>query len=112
MNALAQLTNPVLPPSLGKLNADQGPAALGKLISSLIGVFLIIAFILALVYLLTGGIAWITSEGDKQNLEKARNKITQAIVGLVVVAAAYAIFKLVGQFFGIDIGNIPFPTIQ
>ncbi len=109
---LAQLTNPILPDQLGKLNADSGPPALGKLISSLIGAFLIIAFILATFYLITGGVSWITSEGDKANLEKARNKITHAIMGLVIVAAAYAIFKLVGQFFGLDIGSIPFPTIQ
>lgn len=112
MHVLAQLTNPVLPPGLGNVSADQAGTALGKIISSLIGAFLIIAFVLALIYLLTGGLAWITSEGDKQNLEKARQKITQAIVGLVIVASAYAIFKLVGQFLGLDIGNLPFPTIQ
>ena len=112
MKTLAQIVNPVLPPSLGNVTADQGPAALGKVISSLIGAFLILAFLLALLYLLTGGVAWITSEGDKQNLEKARQKITQAIVGLVIVASAFAIFKLVGQFFGLDIGNLVFPTIQ
>lgn len=109
---LAQLTNPVIPESLGKVTSESGPGALGKVVSSLVGLLLIVAFLMAFFYLLTGGVAWITSEGDKQNLEKARNKITQAITGLIIVAAAYAIFKLVGQFFGIDVVNIPFPSLQ
>lgn len=112
MHLLAQLTNPVLPPELGNLNPDAGTTAFGKVVSSLVGLLLILAFLLSLFYLLTGGVAWITSEGDKANLEKARNKITHAIMGLIIVAAAFAIFRLVGQFFGLDIGNIPFPTIQ
>ncbi len=112
MQLLAQLTNPVLPPQLGNLSQDTGPGALGKLISGLIGVLLIVAFVMATFYLITGGISWVTSEGDKANLEKARNKITHAIMGLLIVAAGYAIFKLVGQFLGLDIGNLPFPTIQ
>ncbi len=112
MNILAQLKNPVLPPQLGELNPEAGAPALGKIISSLVGLLFILAFLMSLFYLLTGGLAWITSEGDKANLEKARNKITHAIVGLVIVAAAYAIFKLIGQFFGLDIGNLSFPTIQ
>ncbi|MBI2405256.1 hypothetical protein HYV22_03710 [Candidatus Gottesmanbacteria bacterium] len=112
MEILAQLTNPVLPPQLGNLSPEGGGPAFGKIVSSLVGLLFILAFLMSLFYLLTGGVAWITSEGDKANLEKARNKITHAIVGLIVVAAAFAIFRLVGQFFGLDIGNIPFPTIQ
>ncbi len=112
MQLLAQLKNPVLPSQLGTLSPDAGGPAVGKLISAIVGFLLIFAFVLALIYLITGGIAWVLSGGDKANLEKARNKITQAIIGLIVVASAYAIFKLVGQFLGLDIGNLPFPTIQ
>lgn len=80
--------------------------SLGQLISALVGTILIIAALLAFFYLLLGGIKWITSGGDKAGMEEARNKITHAIVGLIIVGAAWAIMSLVQNFLGISvIGN-------
>ena len=79
---------------------------LGTLISALVGTILIVAALLAFLYLLMGGIKWITSGGDKAGMEEARNKITHAIVGLIIVGAAWAIMSLVQNFLGIQvIGN-------
>ena len=75
----------------------------GQLISALVGTLLIVAALLAFVYLILGGIQWITSGGDKAGMEAARNKITHAIVGLIVVGAAWAIMILVQNFLGITI---------
>lgn len=107
---LAQLTNPVLPPSLGSGGTEQGVTIIGKLISSIGGLFFLFAFCLTFLYLLTGGLSWITSGGDKSKLETARDKITNALVGLVIVAAAYAVFSLVGQFFGLDVKALKIPS--
>jgi hypothetical protein len=106
---LAQLTNPVLPPNLGSGSISQGGTIIGKLISSIGGLFFIFAFLLTFLYLLMGGISWLTSGGDKSKLTEARDKITNAIVGIVIVAAAYAVFALVGQFFGLDVKAIRIP---
>src|SRR4030042_4291642 len=100
VRTLAQIKNPVLPVSLGSGNTSQGGTALGKLISGLLGALLVAGFILAFMQLIIGGIHWISSGGDKQALEKARGGITNALMGLVLVAAAYAIMTLVGNFFG------------
>ncbi len=85
---------------------------LGKLISNAAGVALVIAAILVFVFLVWGGIQWITSGGDKGKTEEARNRITAALVGLAIVAAAWAIVQLVSTFFGIDIfgGTKKLPT--
>lgn len=88
---------------------------IGFVISAVVGVILIIAAILAFLFLLLGGIQWITSGGDKAGLEAARNKITNAIVGLIIVASAWAIMLLVGQFTGFNfLGGSGFgiPTIK
>lgn len=74
--------------------------SLGKLLSATVGTILIIAALLAFIYLLLGGIQWITSGGDKAGMEAARNKITHAIVGLIIVGAAWAIMILVQEFLG------------
>ena len=82
---------------------------LGLLISNAIGIALIIAGILVFAFLVMGGIQWITSGGDKSKTEEARNRITAALIGLAIVAAAWAVMQLVSYFFGIDItsGTIP-----
>lgn len=84
---------------------------IGQLISALVGTILIIAALLAFLYLILGGIQWITSGGDKAGMETARNKITHAIVGLIIVGAAWAIMVLVQNFLGVTIigGSINLP---
>lgn len=76
---------------------------IGQLMSALVGTMLILAALLAFLYLILGGISWITSGGDKTGMEAARNKITHAIVGLIIVGAAWAIMVLVQSFLGIQI---------
>ena len=111
----AQICNPALPSQLGGCgggSVEQGGKVVGGLISGIVGIVFLFGFLLTLAYLLTGGMQWITSQGDKTALESARNKITHAIMGLVIVASAYAIFKLIGNFFGIELPNIKIPTIS
>lgn len=79
---------------------------LGALISAIVSALLVISALLAFLYLVLGGIGWITSGGDKAGMEAARNKITQAIVGLIIVAAAYAIMMLVSSFLGISLSSL------
>ena len=108
---LAQIINPVLPGALGQGGSEAGPPAIGSIISSLVGVFLILAFISTLLYMLLGGLDWITSAGDKTKLQSARDKITNALVGMVVVGASWAVMMVAGNFFGLDFPNLPIPTI-
>ena len=108
---LAQITNPVLNPGIGSGGPDQGLVATGKFVSSIISLLLIVASLATLLYLVTGGLEWILAGGDKTKLENAREKITQAIVGLIVVAASWAGWLLIGKFLGIDFQSIPFPTL-
>lgn len=84
---------------------------IGQLVSALVGTLLILATLMAFLYLIIGGISWITSGGDKAGMETARNKITHAIVGLIIVGAAWAIMTLVQNFLGITIigGSIDLP---
>lgn len=112
---LAQIRNPVLPPSLGggpNPDPNQGGVALGKLISNLIGALFIAGFLLTFMQIIISAIQWITAGGDKQALEKARTGITNAIMGLVIVGATYALMTLVGNFFGIDITALTIPSFN
>lgn len=61
----------------------------------------IFAIVLALIFIIWAGIDWITSGGDKQGLEKARAKLTYAIVGLVIVLLAIALVSIIKISLGI-----------
>jgi len=75
---------------------------LGKMIQGLITFALYIAFILVFVFLVWGGIEWLTSGGDKGRTEAARNRITAAIVGLAIIVASYAIVQILQNLFGVS----------
>lgn len=93
--------NPVITGFAGK-SGDDAPALLAKLISNLIGLFLTIATIWAFVQLLLAGFNWISSGGDKGKIEMAQHKITNAILGLFIIFAAWGIFLLIMQFLGMS----------
>lgn len=82
-----------------------------KLINALLKFTLGIVGLLVFVYLIWGGIEWLTAGGDKSKTESARTKITNAIIGLAIVAAAFAISTVLSNFFGINVGgNIQLPS--
>lgn len=81
------------------------PTHLGEYVSRIVNVLLIIAAIASFVYLVLGGLQWITAGGDKGKIEEARNRITGALVGLAITAAAWAIFLLVDYFFGLNLAT-------
>lgn len=91
----------------GKLGTLTFPA----LISGLIRLTLVVAALVFFFILVIGGIRWILSGGDKAQTEAARNQITAALVGLVIVFAAWAIATLIETFFGVKILNLDIPTI-
>jgi hypothetical protein len=77
----------------------------GNLLNTILRIVLIIGVLLVFFFLIQGGLEWITSGGDKGAVEKARNKITNAVIGLVILVASYAILTLVLNFLGIGSFN-------
>jgi len=87
---------------------------LASLIASFLHLLLIGAGIAAFFYLLLGGIQWITSGGDKAGTEAAREKITAAVIGLVIVVSVFAFINIIAPILGLDFLldlNITLPSI-
>ena len=82
----------------------------GKFIQALVGLIFIVAALLVFVFLVWGGIQWMTSGGDKAATEAARNRITAALIGLGIVAVSWALVAIVGRFFGFDLTTLSVPT--
>lgn len=88
-------------------------AKFGGIVGLVINFILVVATVIALFYLIYGGIKWITSEGDKGSLETARNHIVSAIVGLIVIFLAYFIMNvLLGFFIGKSIQDLQLPELK
>jgi cbb3-type cytochrome oxidase subunit 3 len=71
----------------------------------------VVAALIFFFMLIIGGLKWILSGGDKAQTESARNQITAALIGLVIVFSAWAIATLVGRIFGVEILEFNIPSI-
>ncbi|HKZ34534.1 MAG TPA: hypothetical protein VJ179_01540 [Patescibacteria group bacterium] len=80
-------------------------------IGTLVTLIFLIAGVVAFLYLIWGGVQWITSGGDKAGVAQAREKITAAVIGLAIVLLSWAIMALVGQFFGLNFFNFQVPNL-
>lgn len=84
-----------------------GPGGSSKFIEvytpKAIGLLFIFGSISFFFMLLWGAVGWILSGGDKASLESAKNKITNAVIGFILLIATFGIVNLIELFFGIDI---------
>jgi hypothetical protein len=83
-----------------------GYTCIGNLVSNTVSVAFIVAAVAFFAFLVIGGMEWLTSSGDKAKVEMAQKRISNAVIGLAIVAASYAIYTLVLDFFGIDLSAL------
>jgi len=82
-----------------------GGQVVANIISSLLSVALVVGAIALLLFLVWGAIEWITAGGDSGKIEKARTRITQSIVGILVLSSVIAIFMVVQNILGVSLIN-------
>lgn len=83
--------------STAQVNLGFPVPTLSTLLTFLIRFFFVAAGLAALLYLLLGAFSWVTSGGQKENVEKARDKIQAAIIGLILIVAVLAIMVTLEQ---------------
>ncbi|MBQ1387623.1 hypothetical protein IIY68_02450 [Candidatus Saccharibacteria bacterium] len=76
-------------------STDALPTAIVNILSAIIGV----AGLVSVVYIIIGGVQYMTSSGDASKVEKAKKTILYACIGLIVCALSFVIVNFV-------IGNI------
>jgi len=85
--------------------------SIGPIIGTVIIVMFILAIVIALIWLVIGGIKWITSSGDSSKVEGARNQIIAAVIGLIVVFLSFFILNFVLTLFGLSLTSIDIPVL-
>ena len=72
----------------------------GTVVSAIINTLLGLLGLFATIIILLGGFKWMTSQGNSEKVDEAKNLIKNGIIGLVVIFSAYAIASFViGQMF-------------
>ncbi len=71
-------------------NADL-PTLIGRFVSIILGVMGIIL----VVYIIMAGVAYMTAAGDDKKIQKAKDNIKNAIIGMFIILAAYSISTFV-----------------
>lgn len=79
-----------------------GSSPIGFVVSILLTFAFPAAGILVLLYLLWGGLQLMVSGGDPKAVQSAKEKITGALIGFVIIFAAYWIVQLLGTFLGVE----------
>lgn len=112
----SRITNPAIKPEIGDVaNFPGGFSATTFVVQKFLVNFIKLSFVIAsvvfLFMLVWGGIEYITAGGEKEKVGNAWKKITHALIGICILLATYAIFKLVNLIFGINILKLDIPVI-
>lgn len=103
LSAQAQNNNYGLDESAAKIPAFQSQLSeydqnfLNTRVGSIIGIVLSFIGVLFLILMLYAGILWMTASGNDEKVKKAKDLIINAIIGLIIVSAAYAITAFIGE---------------
>ena len=77
---------------------DGIPALLDAISAS----FFAVVWVLAIIFLAYGGVLYITAAGDKTKAETAKNALTNALIGIVIVLGLNVVLSLVRSLIGND----------
>lgn len=89
---------------------NTGVSDLGRLLSATFAVATIFAILFVFGMLILGGYGWLTAGGDKAKVEEARTRITNALIGLAIIASAWVLITLIANFFGVNFESFTIPT--
>jgi NADH:ubiquinone oxidoreductase subunit 6 (subunit J) len=103
-----QITNPAVNPKVG---TGSGLEILQLYLKNFIELILIAGGVVAFIILLIGSFEYIMAGGDKEETEKAKKKLTGALVGLVILFCVFAIIALVESIFGVSIMKFDIPVL-
>lgn len=83
-----------------------GLTTLQSILSNGITLFLIFGILLTIITIIWSGIQWGSSGGDKAKLQSARNRITWAVIGFILLLLSFFILNIIGYFFKVNLLNL------
>lgn len=93
--APAQANDYGLSATAEKAELDQYGNSVPEIAGTIIGTALSMISVIFFILMVYGGFLWMTAHGDDGQVSKAQDTITAAVIGIVVILAAYAITTFV-----------------
>ncbi len=87
------------------LNEEGVGKVLEKVMSMVLGFFTILGGLMFIIFFVLGALSWLTAGGKPEQLKRAQEQLTNALIGLIIVVASYAVFYILGQILGLEILN-------
>lgn len=94
------------PPGFGKGTGDV--SSLGGILTSLMDYVFVIAGIILLFMIIASGYTLLTSAGNPEAIAKGKSRLTAALIGFVIVFAAFWIFQIIELLLG-GVGTVFIP---
>lgn len=86
---------------LEEVGSKNGPYAaatkysLAEITGTAVNAFLGLLGVIFIILIILAGYNWMTARGDEEKVTKAKDTITRAIIGLIIVVGAYAIWRFI-----------------
>ncbi len=102
--SFAQISNSSITNRLEKTGEFAGfsqadETSLARTIGGIVNVVLSFLGIVFVILVILGGYQWMTAGGNEEQVSKAKDRIKNAVIGLIVVTSAYAIWMVVDRYF-------------
>ena len=81
------------------------------MVANILNIIIGLVGVVLLLMLIMGGFGYLTSGGDKEKAAKAKNTLTYAVLGLLVILGAWLIIRLIEEFTGLNLHIFQIPKI-
>src|SRR5690606_28287922 len=112
MKLIAAITNNAVPAvsnlTSGLDSGQAGASVLGRYIAVILQTSLVVGGLAVLFLFVQGAIEWITAGGESAKVDKARSRITNAVIGLAVLSVTLGFANFIGPIFGFDLLQLNF----
>jgi hypothetical protein len=102
-----EITNNAIPAAITNLGPGGG---LAFYIATLWRTVVTVGGIAFIIYLVWGGIEYLTSGGDKARIDDASKKISSSVIGIGILVGSYAVTLFIQSVFKINILQPIFPN--
>jgi hypothetical protein len=90
----------------GIVPAEDIGTQIAGIVSTVIGVLTVLAIIWFIIEFIVSAYLLISSTGDQEKTAEAKKRLTQSVIGLVIVIGAIFIINIIAYIAGIDFLNI------
>ena len=85
---------------------DVAPDTIELIVTNVVGFLTIAGGISFIIYTLLAGLTWITAREESERLSKAKQMFINALIGLAIVVASWAISGILQTIFGFDLLDV------